>query len=298
MIPLITPLPSPPPSTDDPTNFDDRGDDLLGALPTMVDEQNAAIGAINDVAADIDATADAINATAAEAATAAAAAIATSAFGARSSSSLSLTAGTKSVHLDLSVGETPKIITDDDQWVAVRRSDPNSRMYFAISGWDGVNNFTATVVSSGIDVVGSTGPFTDWMLISAIFASPGAQAVDVLAGISRVASITPGGAYDALAEVSLTDVSTIAVDMSTFLNAIVILGGNRTLGNPSNPKVGQSGSIRVVQDATGSRTLAFGGNWRRVGGPPVLTTTASATDVLVYKVLTATFILYEIKRNP
>ncbi len=88
------------------------------------------------------------------------------------------------------------------------------------------------------------------------------------------------------AEVSLTDAATISVDMSTFLNATVTLAGNRTLGQPSNVKVGQSGVIRIVQDATGSRTLAYHADWEFSGGTaPVLSTAASAQDLLFYQVL-------------
>jgi hypothetical protein len=99
------------------------------------------------------------------------------------------------------------------------------------------------------------------------------------------------GAWGAVAEVTLTDASTVAVDMSTFLNAKVTLGGNRTLGQPSNTKVGQSGFIRIIQDGTGSRTLAYHADWKfAYGSDPVLTTTASATDMLFYHVIATNFI--------
>lgn len=97
--------------------------------------------------------------------------------------------------------------------------------------------------------------------------------------------------WGAAATVALTDAATIAVDMSTFINATVTLGGNRTLGQPSNTKVGQSGFIRIVQDGTGSRTLAYHADWKFAGGTdPTLTTTASATDVLFYQVIAANYI--------
>jgi hypothetical protein len=67
MIPTITSLPSPSPSSTDPDDFDDRADELLGALPLMVDEQNDTIDAMNTTAAQVDA--DAVSA-AASAATA------------------------------------------------------------------------------------------------------------------------------------------------------------------------------------------------------------------------------------
>jgi len=54
---------------------------------------------------------------------------------------------------------------------------------------------------------------------------------------------------------------------------------------------GQTGSIFVVQDATGSRTLAYSSNWEFSGGTaPTLTTTANAVDRLDYIVRSATAI--------
>lgn len=88
---------------------------------------------------------------------------------------------------------------------------------------------------------------------------------------------------------TLTDAATIAVDMSTSNNFTVTLGGNRTLGNPTGLVVGQSGSIFVNQDGTGSRTLAYSSNWDFPNGvAPTLSTAASATDRIDYIVRTST----------
>lgn len=62
--------------------------------------------------------------------------------------------------------------------------------------------------------------------------------------------------------VVLTDAATIAVDASLGNVYTVTLGGNRTLGAPTNPTNGQKIVIRVRQDATGSRTLAFNAIYR------------------------------------
>ena len=87
---------------------------------------------------------------------------------------------------------------------------------------------------------------------------------------------------------TLTDGATITADFATTNHFQVTLGGNRTLANPSNQTAGQSGAIRVVQDGTGSRTLAYGSNWKFPNGTaPTLTTTANAVDVLVYFVESA-----------
>lgn len=87
------------------------------------------------------------------------------------------------------------------------------------------------------------------------------------------------------AVVALTDGATITPDFALANNFSVTLGGNRTLANPTNLTAGQSGVIKITQDGTGSRTLAYGSNWDFAGGTaPTLTTTASAVDILAYYV--------------
>jgi len=82
---------------------------------------------------------------------------------------------------------------------------------------------------------------------------------------------------------ALTDGATITADFAVANNFSVTLGGNRTLANPSNQTAGQSGAITITQDGTGSRTLAYGSNWKFSNGTaPTLTTSANAVDVLVY----------------
>jgi len=90
---------------------------------------------------------------------------------------------------------------------------------------------------------------------------------------------------------ALADGANIATDLSLSNNFSVTLAGNRTLDNPTNIVAGQSGSIFVTQDGTGSRTLAYGGYWDFVAGAaPVLTTTASKIDRIDYVVRTSTSI--------
>lgn len=90
---------------------------------------------------------------------------------------------------------------------------------------------------------------------------------------------------------TLTDGANISVDLGANQNFTVTLAGNRTLDNPTNIVVGQTGSIFIVQDATGSRTLSFGSYYDFAGGTaPTLTTTASAVDRIDYVVRTATSI--------
>jgi hypothetical protein len=121
-----------------------------------------------------------------------------------------------------------------------------------------------------------------------------ADLVNVWDGSTEVFTILDGGRVtvkkSSNAEVSaLTDGATITPDLNDANNFSVTLGGNRTLANPSNITAGQSGIITITQDGTGSQTLAYGSYWMFEGGTaPTLTTTASAVDLLVYYVESAT----------
>lgn len=84
--------------------------------------------------------------------------------------------------------------------------------------------------------------------------------------------------------VALTDAATIATNAALGNVFTVTLGGNRTLGAPTNPQNGQMITYRIRQDATGSRTLAYNAIFRfnTTFVSPTLTTTANATDYLTF----------------
>lgn len=104
--------------------------------------------------------------------------------------------------------------------------------------------------------------------------------------------------WASLAEVTLTDNTTVTISLADGIDFVVTLGGNRTLDNPSNVKVGQRGRIRIVQDGTGTRTLAFASNWEFIGAQaPVLSTTAADQDILYYDCISATRILAWLARD-
>lgn len=87
----------------------------------------------------------------------------------------------------------------------------------------------------------------------------------------------------AYAEVTLTDAATVAWDMATGIDFTVTLAGNRTLGNPTNTVVGRRGRIRVVQDATGGRTLTKSSSHKTPGGAALtLSAAANAIDYIDY----------------
>ena len=97
--------------------------------------------------------------------------------------------------------------------------------------------------------------------------------------------VLPGGIS------TLTDAATITPDLSNNSTFTVTLAGNRTMANPTGIVEGQSGSIFIVQDGTGSRTLAWGSYWDFIGGTaPTLSTAPGAVDRVDFIVRAATSI--------
>jgi len=79
------------------------------------------------------------------------------------------------------------------------------------------------------------------------------------------------------------------LDLDRNANFQLTLSGNITLANPANLTAGTTGSIFVVQDGTGSRTVAYGSSWDFIGGTaPTMTTAASSVDRIDYIVLDST----------
>lgn len=88
---------------------------------------------------------------------------------------------------------------------------------------------------------------------------------------------------------SLTDGVSIAIDMATGNHFIVQLGGNRTLAAPTNLQPTQTGSIIIIQDGTGSRTLSFNAVWDfPAGTAPTISTVSGTVDRIDFEVYTST----------
>lgn len=80
---------------------------------------------------------------------------------------------------------------------------------------------------------------------------------------------------------ALTDQASIAWNTALGAFATLTIGGNRTLANPTNLTAGASYALKITQDGTGSRTLAYGSAFKWAGGSvPVLSTAIGAVDVL------------------
>ena len=90
---------------------------------------------------------------------------------------------------------------------------------------------------------------------------------------------------------TLTDGATVTPDFNDSNNYVLVLGGNRTIANPTNITAGQSGSIFITQDATGSRTASWGSYWDWAAGTaPTLSTGANEVDRIDYIVRSSTSI--------
>ena len=107
---------------------------------------------------------------------------------------------------------------------------------------------------------------------------------------------TSSRAYNPI--LTLTDAASIAVDFSKGNNFLVTIGGNRTLAAPTNAVAGQTGNIYVIQDGTGSRTLAYNTAYQFVSAAvPILSTGAGDVDMLIYSARSATTIDSVVLKN-
>lgn len=162
---------------------------------------------------------------------------------------------------------------------------------------------TDAVSKGQMDTAIAAGVATSQSIITAVGILKGAGAGSIsaatagtdYAGISNVQTFTAGQRGEVTA---LTSASTITPNLADSNNFSVTLDTNATLANPTNIVAGQSGAIVITQDATGSRTLAYGSYWKFAGATaPTLTTTASAVDVLVYYVESSTRITAALLNN-
>ena len=103
--------------------------------------------------------------------------------------------------------------------------------------------------------------------------------------------LNPNAVWSSMSETTLTDAASVAWNMQAGFDFIVTIAGNRAMANPTNTKIGQKGRLIIQQDATGSRTVTWGANFKFANGTaPTLSTAANATDILYYDVRSSTYI--------
>ena len=104
--------------------------------------------------------------------------------------------------------------------------------------------------------------------------------------------ITVTGTAVATTSTAGSQTGSVTLDFATNQNFVLTMTGNVTLANPSTEQVGQSGFITLIQDGTGSRTLAVGDQYFGAGGEvPTISTDANAIDVIPYIVIASGKIL-------
>ena len=143
----------------------------------------------------------------------------------------------------------------------------------SVSYSDTTANFTGTLQNGGSDVV------VDTDIGSTV------QAYDADTAKTDTAQTFTAAQRGEIT--TLTSATTITPDFADSNNFTCTLGHTATIANPTNLTAGQSGSIFLVQDATGSRTASWGSFWDFAGGTaPTLTTDANAVDRVDYVVRT------------
>jgi uncharacterized protein YdeI (BOF family) len=148
----------------------------------------------------------------------------------------------------------------------------------------GVQGFGAAAPGAAGTFLGSNGTTTDPSFQSLVFAS----VAQYYAGVATAVPIAPSIIYPA--EVSVPFATSINFDMSTFINAVVVLSGNITSMTVSNVMIGKSGTIRFFVDSAGGHTVAFSGAFKFSGGlVPTVTTTPNSNDILFYTCPTTGF---------
>lgn len=136
--------------------------------------------------------------------------------------------------------------------------------------WTCTTNATITVGSTSLAFAQLTSGGTSF-----------ASAAEIRTGTEAAKAIAPDQLVASAAPQTLTDGATINWDMASGYNAKVTLGGNRTMAAPTNPKVGLSYALEVIQDGTGSRTIAWNAafDWG-LAGTPTLSTAAGKRDLV------------------
>lgn len=91
---------------------------------------------------------------------------------------------------------------------------------------------------------------------------------------------------------------TVTLNLNNGINFWTTLTGNISFANPSNIKVGQSGTITLFQDGTGNRAASWGSLFKWESGiVPSLTTNAGACDVFTYFCLASDRIIMSLVRD-
>lgn len=108
-----------------------------------------------------------------------------------------------------------------------------------------------------------------------------ATAAEIRTGTEAAKAVAPDQLVASATPQTLTDGATINWDMASGYNAKVTLGGARTIAAPTNPKVGLTYVLEVIQDGGGGRTATWNSCFKwGAAGTPTLSTAAGKRDLV------------------
>lgn len=240
------------PLSTDPVNFDERADQSWTELKQSIEDQNAENLKTYGNALEVFDAAEDISA---------AALVATNAAGlvGKMTGSLTHGAGTKAITL---AAAKPELAVAGKQVAIVLESDPTIKMFGVIPASPAPTSttFSVTVTSGGVFPTGGAGTLSGWKIIDAAFFGASSTAVDIWAGETEVAGITPKAQTDAWAPVPITWASTLVVNLKQGRRRQLSASASFTLGVPTNAKAGQGFYLDVLNTA-GSIVLALNAIW-------------------------------------
>jgi hypothetical protein len=130
------------------------------------------------------------------------------------------------------------------------------------------------IVCSSVDSTGSGGGGNTGIIA--------ATATETKEGLNATKYVSPFALSGFFSPSFMTDGITLSPNLNNGTVFVVTLGGNRTVANISNQRIGFSGAFIFIQDATGNRTLTWGTNYTFQGGTPVLTTAPNSWTIIPY----------------
>lgn len=153
------------------------------------------------------------------------------------------------------------------------------------AGPNSVSSSTATTLTGllagdgslvGVATIGTGLTFTAGQLaVSGVVLTTTAQSIAGVKTFTDALDLTPE---------ALTDAATIEVDAATANKFDITLEGNRTIANPTNPVDGRVIIFRLRQDATGSRVVTWGSDYRFRGDLAAVNMTLSTAATVVDRV--------------
>ena len=201
--------------------------------------------------------------------------------GAASSYTVTLPSATPTANQILKAdASTPTTLT----WVADSATDATK---LPLAG----GTMSGNIVMSGSETVDGRDLSTDGTKLDAIEASADVtDATNVAAAGAGMLSVDQSWSGAQRGTINaLTSAATVTIDFNAGNNYSITLGHNAAFANPTNQTAGQSGSIFLTQDGTGSRVPTWGTDWDFAGGTaPTLTTTAAAVDRVDYIIAAST----------